>query len=57
MIVSPVTAKGEDKDQINTDLLAFLGGEVRADREVAKAATSRTPTRSAGTGPEPQASS
>jgi non-heme chloroperoxidase len=45
------------KDQINLDLLAFLGGEVRSDREVAKAATSRTPARSSGTGPEPQASS
>jgi non-heme chloroperoxidase len=45
------------KDQINADLLAFLGGEVRSDREVTKAATSRTPARSSGTGPEPQASS
>ena len=45
------------KDQINADLLAFLGGEVRSDREVSKAATGRTPARSAGTGPEPRASS
>src|SRR3989475_12177712 len=45
------------KDQINADLLAFLGGEVRSDREVSKAGTGRTPARSAGTGPGPRASS
>ena len=47
------------KDQINSDLLSFLGGEVRSERELAKAAMTRTrtPARGAGTGPEPQASS
>jgi non-heme chloroperoxidase len=45
------------KDQINADLLAFFRQELRAEPDVAKAATGRTPARSAGTGPEPQASS
>ena len=41
-----------NKDEINSDLLAFLGGEIRAER-----ASSRPSTRSAITGPEPRASS
>jgi non-heme chloroperoxidase len=41
-----------NKDEINADLLAFFGGEIRAER-----ATTRPSTRSAVTGPEPRASS
>ncbi|HEY3006732.1 MAG TPA: alpha/beta hydrolase [Micromonosporaceae bacterium] len=39
-----------NKDLINTDLLAFLGGEIRAT-------TARSAARSVGAGPEPRASS
>src|SRR6058998_2515969 len=39
-----------NKDLINTDLLAFLGGEIRAT-------TARTAARTVGAGPEPRASS
>ena len=41
-----------NKDQINADLLAFLGGEIRAERT-----STRPSTRSTVTGPEPRASS
>jgi non-heme chloroperoxidase len=40
-----------NKDQINTDLLAFFRGELRSESE---AGTSRTATRGARTGAEPQ---
>ena len=46
-----------NKDEINADLLAFFRQELRAEPDVARAATGRTPARSSGTGPEPQASS